>query len=126
MKFISEAPSKKLCYNGAKKIMNTLLKYLNLIIGVFAIVVGGIIPINSIVQAGSVGCSDALGFAMLVGGVVLLIATHYIDKGNFNKKYLYFLAILVLSYIIQGLGQFVVQSFYGLVGQFDVCTMFIG
>lgn len=106
--------------------MNTLLKYLNLTIGVSAVVVGGMIPINDIIQGGGVGCSDALGFAVLVGGIILLGATYFVDKGNLNKKYLYFFAILVLSYIIQALGQFIVQSFYGLVGQFDVCTMFIG
>lgn len=106
--------------------MNTLLKYLNLTIGVSAVVVGGMIPINDIIQGGGVGCSDALGFAVLVGGIILLGATYFVDKSNLNKKYLYFFAILVLSYIIQALGQFIVQSFYGLVGQFDVCTMFIG
>jgi hypothetical protein len=104
--------------------MAVLLKYLNFIIGALAIV-GGVIPINDIIQVGSVGCSDALGFAVLAGGIILLGATYYIDKGDSNKKHLYFLSTLVLSFIISAGIQYIIQSAYGVAGQFDKCTLFI-
>ena len=106
--------------------MNVLLKHLNYVIGVLAIILGGAVPVIAIIQAGTVRCSDALGFAILTGGVVLIVATHFIDKSNLNRKYLYFLVAFVLSHFIFVGAQYIVQSFYGLVGQFDKCTIFVG
>ena len=105
--------------------MNNFLKYLNLIIGVFAVVDGVMIPVNDIVQAGKIVCGDALALSILIGGLVLLGATHFIDKSNRNNKYLYFFSILVLSYLVMIATSYVIQSFYGMSGQ-PGCSLFVG
>ena len=109
------------------KIMNILLNHINSIIGAFAVVIGIIIPANNIIQFGTIGgCSDAMSLGFLVSGIVLLGATHFVDKSNFNNKSLFFLVVLILSYFILLPTGYIIQSFYGLAGQFDKCSMFVG
>lgn len=106
--------------------MHKVLEHINLIVGVFAVVVGGFIPVHDFVQTGSIDCSDALGLGIFAAGVILLCVTFFVARSNFNKKFFYFLAVLIVGYLIVGLSQYVIQWFYGMVGQFDKCTLFPG
>ena len=83
-----------------------------------------LVPIYVLMTGYKLGCSDALGFSFLVGGLFLIIATFVIDK--YNKRLLYIFLSLIITLIIMGGTEYLIQWLYGVAGQFDVCTIFIG
>lgn len=105
--------------------MYTSLKYLNLSIGAVAVVLSVTVPIVDLVRKGSLVCSDVMSISILIGGLVLLLATYLIDRSGLERKYLYSLAILVLSYLIVVITHSVVLFLFGLTGRVG-CSLFVG
>ncbi|OGG63834.1 hypothetical protein A3C18_02190 [Candidatus Kaiserbacteria bacterium RIFCSPHIGHO2_02_FULL_54_11b] len=105
--------------------MYTILKYLNFSVATVAIVLSVTVPIVDFSQHGSFLCSDIISIAVLVGGFVLFLATYLIDRSSLGRKYLYFLATLLLSYFIVVSTHGVVLFLLGLTGRME-CSLFVG
>ena len=103
--------------------MYRILEYFFLIIGAFAVIIG-LIPFYVLFTAGNLGCSDALSFAHLAGGVALLASTYIIGKRKPRIGFL--LVALVLAFGVASAGQYLVQWSYGVSGNFDACNFFVG
>ncbi len=91
--------------------MYKALNYLSLIIGAVLLVLG-LIPLNSLLVSGNLGCSDALGFSYSLAGLVLLVAVTLIDKKYPSSRNVIF--AFIFAFLVLYVSVFVIQRTYGM------------